>query len=268
MDTAFFESKYPLFDTHAHYDDARFDEDRDTVLSSMKDRGVGFIVDVGCSFESIPKAFELTRKYENVFFSVGFHPNDAQSAQDNGQSRSLDMLKDYLKDEKCVAIGEIGLDYYWDEVDREVQKKWFELQLELARETGYPVIIHDRDAHGDTMEILRKHKGVIGILHSFSGSPEMADELIKMGWYISFSGVLTFKNAARLPEVAKRVPLDRMLIETDCPYLAPHPMRGKRNDSSLMAYTANKLAEIKGISYEDVCRITAENAKRIYRIDL
>lgn len=266
MDTAFFESKYPLFDTHAHYDDGRFDQDRDEVLSSMADKGVGFIVDVGCSFDSIPKAFELTRKYENVYFSVGFHPNDTGAAEQNGRQRSLDMLREYLKDEKCVAIGEIGLDYYWDEVDRQTQKEWFELQLDLAQELGYPVIIHDRDAHGDTMDILRKHREVTGILHSFSGSPEMADELIKMGWYISFSGVLTFKNAAKLPEVAKRVPTDRMLIETDCPYLAPHPMRGKRNDSSLMAYTANTLAQIKGMSYEQVCQITAENAKRIYRI--
>ena len=266
MISALFESKYPLFDTHAHYDDAKFDEDRDAILSSLKDNGVGFAVDVGCSFDSIPKAYELSRKYENVYFSVGFHPNDAQAADDNGVESSLDLLRGYLADPKCVAVGELGLDYYWDEVDRAVQKKWFELQLELARELDKPVIIHDRDAHGDTMEILRKHKGVTGILHSFSGSPEMAAELIKMGWYISFSGVLTFKNAARLPEVAKMVPTDRMLLETDCPYLAPHPMRGKRNDSTLMAYTANKLAEIKGLTYEEVCRITLENAKRIYKI--
>ena len=266
METTVFDSQYPLFDTHAHYDDAKFDEDRDTVLGSMAESGVGFIVDVGCSFESIPKAYELTRKYENVYFSVGFHPNDAQSAEDNGAEKSLDLLRSYLKDEKCVAVGEIGLDYYWDEVGRDMQKRWFRLQLELAREVGKPVIVHDRDAHGDTMEILREYKDVTGILHSFSGSPEMASELLKLGWYISFSGVLTFKNAARLPEVAKIVPLDRMLIETDAPYLAPHPMRGKRNDSRLMAYTASKLAEIKGLTYEDICRITAENAGRIYAI--
>ena len=222
MKNPFFESEYPLFDTHAHYDDARFDSDRDKVLSSMKECGVGFIVDVGCSFDSIPKAFELTRKYDFMYFSVGFHPNDALACEDNGEKNSLDMLKSYLADPKCVAIGEIGLDYHWDDVPRETQKRWFELQLQLALETGYPVIIHDREAHGDVMDILRKYKGVTGILHSFSGSPEMADELIKMGWYISFSGVLTFKNAAKLPEVAVRVPLDRMLLETDCPYLTPH----------------------------------------------
>lgn len=266
MKNPFFEGGYPLFDTHAHYDDARFDADRDELLSSIEKEGVGFIVDVGCSFNSIPKAFELTRKYGFMYFSVGFHPNDAASAEDYGEKRSLDMLRSYLADPKCVAIGEIGLDYHWDDVPREMQKRWFELQLQLALETGYPVIIHDREAHGDVMDILRRYKGVTGILHSFSGSPEMADELIKMGWYISFSGVLTFKNAAKLPEVAVRVPLDRMLIETDCPYLAPHPKRGERNDSSLMAYTAMRLAEIKGLSYDEVCRITAENAKRVYRL--
>lgn len=267
MKNSFFESKYPLFDTHAHYDDDRFDADRDEVLAAMQENGVGFIVDVGCSFDSIPKAFELTRKYDFIYFSVGFHPNDALAAEENGEAESLDLIRSYLADPKCVAIGEIGLDYHWDDVPKEMQKKWFELQLDLAKETGYPVIIHDREAHGDTMDILRRHKGVTGILHSFSGSPEMADELIKLGWYISFSGVLTFKNAARLPEVAARVPLDRMLVETDCPYLAPHPKRGERNNSMLMAYTANKLAEIKGISYDEVCRITCENAKRIYRLD-
>ena len=264
MDSIFFQSKHLLFDSHAHYDDEKFDSDRDALLSAMTKKGVGFIVDVGCSFDSIPKAAQLAHKYPFMYYSVGFHPNDAQAAEDS--TDALDILKRHLSDEKCVAIGEIGLDYYWDSSSREIQRKWFEAQLKLAEETGYPVIIHDREAHGDTMEILRRYKNVRGILHSFSGSPEMAHELIKLGWYISFSGVLTFKNAALLPEVAKYVPLDRMLIETDCPYLAPHPMRGKRNDSTLMAYTALKLAEIKGLPYEQVCKLTAENAKRIYRI--
>ena len=255
-----------LFDTHAHYDDSRFDPDRDEVLSSMKERGVGYIVDVGCSFDSIPKAFDLTRKYDFVYFSVGFHPNDADAAEQYGEKESLDLLRKYLADPKCVAIGERGLDSHWDDVSRETQKKWLRLQLDLARETGYPVIIHDREAHGDVMEILRSYKGVTGILHSFSGSPEMAAELVRLGWYISFSGVLTFKNAARLPEVARQVPTDRMLIETDCPYLAPHPHRGERNDSSLMQHTAEKLAELKGMTVDEVTAVTAENARRIYRI--
>ena len=258
------ETEHMLFDTHSHYDDGKFDGDRDEVIASLTENGIGWALDVGCSFDSIPKAAELARKHENVYFSVGFHPNDAQAAEDNGQEKSLDLLRSYLKDEKCLAIGEIGLDYHWQDVSRDIQKKWLTLQLDLALETGYPVIIHDREAHGDVMEILREYKGVKGILHSFSGSPEMARELVKMGWYISFSGVLTFKNAARLPEVAKEVPLDRMLLETDCPYLAPHPKRGERNSSVLMRYTALRLAEIKELPYSEICRLTTENAKRIY----
>jgi len=266
MKNPFFEGGYPLFDTHAHYDDARFDADRDELLSSIEKEGVGFIVDVGCSFNSIPKAFELTRKYGFMYFSVGFHPNDAASAEDYGEKRSLDMLRSYLADPKCVAIGEIGLDYHWDDVPREIQKRWFELQLQLALETGYPVIIHDREAHGDVMDILRRYKGVTGILHSFSGSPEMADELIKMGWYISFSGVLTFKNAAKLPEVAVRVPLDRMLIETDCPYLAPVPCRGRINHSGLVPFTAHALATLHGIDTAELIRLTDKNARELFCI--
>lgn len=253
-----------LFDTHAHYDDARFDEDRDEMIASLRASGVGAVVDIGCSFDSIPKALALAKKYDFIYASVGLHPNDAQAAEDT--EGTIEMLKEYLKDPKVLAIGEIGLDYHWDEPSREVQKKWFGIQLELAEETGYPVIIHDRDAHGDTLEIIRRHPKVTGIFHSFSGSPEMAKELIERGYYISFSGVLTFKNAARLPEVAKAVPTDRMLIETDCPYLAPHPHRGKRNDSTLMRYTAEKLAEVKGMTYGEVCDITFENAKRVYRL--
>ena len=253
-----------LFDTHAHYDDGKFDEDRDAVIESLRENGVGAVVDIGCSFDSIPKALAIAEKYPFVYASVGLHPNDAQAAEDNPET--LNILSSYLENPKVVAIGEIGLDYYWDEAPREIQKKWFRAQLSLAEETGYPVIIHDRDAHGDTLEIIKEFPKVTGILHSFSGSPEMAAELIKRGYYISFSGVLTFKNAARLPEVAKTVPLDRMLVETDCPYLAPHPYRGKRNDSTLMRYTAEKLAEIKGMTYEEVCEITFENAKRVYRL--
>ena len=255
-----------LFDSHAHYDDAKFDEDRDALLRSLNENGVGYAIDVGCSFRSIPQAMDLAEKYDFVYFTAGLHPCDTLDAENNGENETLDYLRSMLSHEKCVAIGEIGLDYYWDDVPREVQKKWFKLQLDLARETGMPVVIHDRDAHGDTMEILRQYKDVSGILHSFSGSPEMAQELIKNGWYISFSGVLTFKNAARLPEVARIVPTDRMLIETDCPYLAPHPMRGKRNDSSLMRFTAEKLAEIKGMSYDEVVKITEENAFKVYRL--
>ena len=264
-ESALFDISAKLFDTHAHYDDAKFDEDRDEILQSLQASGVEYIVDVGCSFNTMEKASALSEKYDFVYASAGIHPNDAADADARGEE-ALQIIRSYLSKPKTVAIGELGLDYYWDDCPRDVQKKWFELQLQLAEETGYPVIIHDRDAHGDTMEILRRHPKVKGILHSFSGSPEMADELIKMGWYISFSGVLTFKNAAKLPEVAKRAPLDRMLIETDAPYLAPHPHRGKSNDSELMKYTALKLAEIKGLTYAEVCAITMENAKRVYNI--
>ncbi len=253
-----------LFDTHAHYDDARFDGDRDSFIASLPENGVGAVVDIGCSFDTIPKALELAEKYDFFYASVGLHPNDAKAAEDNPDT--IKMLKEYLSHSKVVAIGEIGLDYHWDEPSRDIQKKWFELQLSLAEETGYPVIIHDRDAHGDTMEIIRKYPKVTGIFHSFSGSPEMAKKLVGRGYYISFSGVLTFKNAARLPEVARAVPSDRMLIETDCPYLAPHPHRGKRNDSILMKHTAEKLAEIRGTTYGEICRVTFENAVRVYRL--
>lgn len=263
-ESALFDTSAKLFDTHAHYDDAKFDADRDEILKYLNENGIEYIVDVGCSYDTMEKASRLAEKYDFVYASAGLHPNDTADAEARGDA--LEVIKSYLAKPKTVAIGEIGLDYYWDDVPRDVQKKWFEAQLCLAEETGYPVIIHDREAHGDTMEILRRHPKVKGILHSFSGSPEMADELVKMGWYISFSGVLTFKNAAKLPEVAKRVPLDRMLIETDAPYLAAHPHRGERNDSSLMKFTAAKLAEIKGITYSEVCALTTENAKRIYNI--
>ncbi len=253
-----------LFDTHAHYDDARFDEDRDEFVSSLPENGVDFIVDVGCSFDSVPKAAALAEKYGFIYCTAGFHPNDAQNAEND--SNSINFLKKYLAHPKNVALGEIGLDYHWDDVPREVQKKWFDIQLSLAEELDKPVIIHDREAHGDCMEIIRKHPNVKGVFHSYSGSPEMAEELIKLGWYISFSGVLTFKNAAKLPEVARIVPEERMLIETDCPYLAPVPFRGQRCDSVKMAKTAEKLAELRGLTYSDICRITTENAKRFYRI--
>lgn len=255
-----------LFDTHAHFDDARFDDDRHEVISSLRESGIGYAVDVGCSFESLPKAMEIAEKYEFIYFSAGLHPNDSAAAEENPEALSI--LKKYLSHPKNVALGEIGLDYHWDEPSRELQKKWFDIQLSLAAELDKPVIIHDREAHGDCLDMILRHPGVTGIFHSYSGSAEMAAELIKLGWYISFSGVLTFKNAAKLPEVAKIVPPDRILLETDCPYLAPVPCRGQRNDSRLMRYTAERLAELRGVSYEEICRQTTENAMRVYRIDL
>ena len=255
---------YPLFDSHAHYDDARFDGDRDAVIEEMHEKGVSGIVDVGCSFDTLPKAVDLAERYDFVYASAGLHPSDALAAEN--EPGTLDILRLYLSHEKNVALGEIGLDYHWDDVPRDIQKKWFDIQLSLARELKKPVIIHDREAHGDVMDMLRAHRDVTGILHSFSGSPEMARELVKMGWYISFSGVLTFKNAARLPEVAREVPTELMLIETDAPYLAPHPHRGERNCSLLMRYTVERLAEIKGLTTEQVCVMTDGNARRVFGI--
>lgn len=253
-----------LFDTHAHYDDAKFDADREEVIASLRENGIGWVVDVGCSFESLPKAAALAEKYDFIYFSAGLHPNDAQRAEDNPDT--INILKRYLSMPKNVALGEIGLDYHWDEPSRELQKKWFDIQLSLAEETGKPVIIHDREAHGDCLDAVLRHPGVTGIFHSYSGSAEMAAELVRLGWYISFSGVLTFKNAAKLPEVAKALPNERILLETDCPYLAPVPHRGERNDSRLMRHTAERLSELRGVSYEEICRLTTENARRVFRL--
>ena len=255
-----------LFDSHAHYDDAKFDEDRHAVISALEENGVGYAIDVGCSFRSIPQAMDIAEKYENIYFTAGLHPCDTQDAEDNGENETLNYLRSVLCHEKCVAIGEIGLDYYWDDVPRDTQKKWFRLQLDLARQTGMPVVIHDRDAHGDTMDILREYKDVSGILHSFSGSPEMATELIKNGWYISFSGVITFKNASKTLDSVLATPAERLLLETDCPYLAPVPMRGKTNHSGYLHFTAEKAAEILQIDYETLCGIEVENAKTLFRI--
>ncbi len=255
---------YPLFDSHAHYDDARFDGDRDAVIDEMHEKGVSGIVDIGCSFDTLPKAVDLAERYDFVYASAGLHPNEALEAEN--EPKTLDILRLYLASEKNVALGEIGLDYHWDDVPRDIQKKWFDIQLSLAKELKKPVIIHAREAHGDVMDMLRAHRDVTGILHSFSGSPEMARELVKMGWYISFSGVLTFKNAAKLPEVAKEVPTELMLIETDAPYLTPHPHRGERNCSLFMRYTVERLAEIKGLTTEQVCVMTDENARRVFGI--
>ncbi len=253
-----------LFDTHAHYTDSKFDTDREELISSLPVNGIGHVIEIGCSFDSIPKAEDLAEKYDFFHFAAGLHPNDAQAAEDLPDT--VEFLKKYLSHPKNVALGEIGLDYYWQEPSRELQKKWFEIQLDLAEELSKPVVIHDRDAHGDCMEIIRRHPNVRGVFHSYSGSPEMAEELIKRGWYISFSGVLTFKKAAKLPEVARIVPEDRMLIETDCPYLAPVPYRGQRNDSVKMAKTAERLAEIKGLRYEEICRMTYQNALNLFNI--
>ena len=252
-----------IFDVHAHYDDEKFDTDREEVLSSMAEKNVICIVNAGTDIETSRKTLNYCERYDFMYGAVGIHPECA----DNLPQDYLKEIENMAMHEKAVAIGEIGLDYYWDSVPRDIQKKVFTEQLELADKLSMPVVIHDRDAHGDTMEILRKYKPK-GIMHCFSGSVEMCREIVNLGMSISLGGVVTFKNARHSVEVAEYIPLDRLMLETDAPYLSPVPFRGKRCDSSMIMMTAERIAEIKGISVEDVLRVTAENACRMYGIVL
>ena len=240
-----------LFDTHAHYDDPKFDADRDTVLASLPDQGVSLVVNPGCDLPSSRTAAALAERWPHVYAAAGYHPENCAPCREE----DLDVLRDLLKRPKAVAVGEIGLDYYWEEnPPRAFQQKVFRDQMALAEELDLPVIVHDREAHADSLAVV------------FSGSAEMARELVKLGWMISFTGVLTYKNARRAVEAAQAVPLERLMVETDSPYMAPVPRRGERCDSRLVRYTCGKLAEIKGISFEECARITTENGKRFFRI--
>ena len=254
-----------LFDSHTHYNDDKFLGDVDTILSDMQKNNVGYIMNACSSIDEIPYIFELCEKYPFMYASIGFHPHDVKNMTED----DIEKLKEYSKHEKVRAIGEIGLDYFYDNSPRDLQKKWFARQIQLAHELNLPVIIHDRDAHSDTLDILKAEKVTEcgGVVHCYSGSAEMAKEILDMGMYIAFGGSLTFKNARKTVEAAKYVPLDRILIETDCPYLAPEPHRGKRNSSLYIHYVAEKLSEIKGVSVSDVERITCENAKNLFRIN-
>ena len=253
----------PIFDTHAHYDASRFDSDRDTVLSALPGDGVGLVVDPGCDLPSSRAAVALAEKYSHVYAAVGVHPEDCAGFQDG----DLAELRQLLRHPKAVAIGEIGLDYYWEEnPPRDFQQIVFRKQLALASELDLPVIVHDREAHGDSLAIIQEFPTVTGVFHCFSGSPEMAAELLKRGWYLGFDGPITYKNAKRAPEVAAITPLDRMVVETDAPYMAPVPMRGKRNDSRYLPYVIEKLAAWKGVTVEEMTRITWENGRRLFRI--
>lgn len=253
-----------IFDTHAHYDDEAFDEDRDEVLTSLRKRGVGTVVNVGASMEGSRRSVSLSEQYEFVYSAVGVHPDEV------GELREEDMewMREQLQKPKVVAVGEIGLDYYWDKEGHDLQKKWFLRQLKLAKELKKPVIIHSREAAADTMELLKAnyHGEMPMVMHCYSYSPEMAAEYLKMGFYLGIGGVLTFKNAKKLKEVVEIAPIERLLLETDCPYLAPVPNRGKRNDSTNIHYVAEELARLKGMTPEEVIRITEENARRFYRI--
>ena len=252
-----------LFDTHAHYDAEQFDADRDAVLSALPERGVGLVVNPGCDLPSSRAAVELAERYPFVYAAVGYHPENCAPYA----PADLEVLRALAARPKVVAIGEIGLDYYWAEnPPREFQREVFRAQMALAEELDLPVIVHDRDAHADSLAVVKEFPHVRGVFHCFSGSAEMARELVKLGWMVSFTGVLTYKNARRAVEAAQAVPLDRLMVETDSPYMAPVPHRGKRNDSGYVRFTCQRLAEIKGIPFEDCERITTENGKRFFRI--
>ena len=253
-----------IFDTHAHYDDEQFDIDRDSLLMSMKENGIGTIVNIGANLASSKTTLELAHKYDFIYGAVGVHPSDSAELSDD----NFDRIRQMCADEKCVAIGEIGLDYYWPEPDHEIQKKWFVRQLDLAREVKLPVVIHSRDAAADTVQILKDNNAgdIGGVVHCFSYSKEVAIECVKMGFYIGVGGVLTFKNGKKMKEVVSEIPIEKIILETDCPYLAPEPNRGKRNSSLNLPYVVKAMAEIKGISEEEVIDITERNARDMYRL--
>ncbi len=249
-----------IIDSHAHYNDCRFEGIIDELMEKQRELGVKKIINCGCDFESIDACLKLGNRFELCYTAVGFHPENIPETDID-----LSKLREKALHPKVCAIGEIGLDYHWRQDNKEAQKKAFISQLRLAKELDLPVIIHDREAHGDSLEIIREYKPK-GVLHCFSGSKEMAEEVIKLGLYIGIGGVLTFKNSKKLREVAEAVPLSRILLETDAPYLAPEPMRGKLNHSALIIYVAKTLAEIRDVSVEEVIKITAENSEKLFNI--
>ena len=252
-----------LFDTHAHYDDDAFDPDRELLLETLPERGVSLLVNPGCDVESSRKAVSYAKAYPHVYAAVGIHPENCGDFT----AGDIEVLRQLAQQPKVVAIGEIGLDYYWEEnPPRAFQQEVLRAQLELARQLRLPVIFHDREAHGDSLAIVKEFPEVTGVFHCFSGSPEMAAELLKRGWYLGFDGPITYKNAKRAPEVAAMTPLDRILVETDSPYMTPVPFRGKRNDSRYLPYVLEKLAEWKGVTTEEMTDITFANGKRLFGI--
>ena len=251
-----------LFDTHAHLNDRAFQEDRDALIAGLPQQGVGLIMNPGCNLEDSRLSVELAEKYPFVYAAVGSHPDSA----DEVNEEIIEQYRRLCRHEKVKAIGEIGLDYHYEDIPREIQKKAFVMQMELARETGLPVIIHERDAHDDGMQIVKDFPQVTGVFHCYSGSAEMARQLVDLGWYIGFTGVLTFKNARKAVETAQSIPLERIVLETDCPYMAPEPFRGKRNHPGYLYRMAEKLGELRGLSVEEIHAITTENGKRLYHI--
>lgn len=250
------------FDTHAHYTDEDFDADRDEVIKAVQEFGVELIMNASSDLKSSLQSIELTEKYPFVYAAVGWHPHDAKTFTD----KSADLLRSWCLLPKVRAIGEIGLDFYYDLSERDVQREVFIRQMELASELKMPVVIHDREAHAECMEIIKKFPDVKGAFHCYSGSAEMAKEILDRGWYLGFTGAITFKNARKALEVIRMCPNDRILIETDCPYLAPVPFRGKRNDSRYLPFVAQVLAELKGISVVEAAEMTARNGRRFFGI--
>ncbi len=250
-----------IFDTHSHYDDEKFNPDREMLLSNLQSQGVSNVVSCGCDIETTQFNFDLAQKYDFMYFAAGFHPECLEGAS----LEDLEIIKKFAQNKKCVAIGEIGLDYHWMNSTKKVQKEFFTSQIELAADLDLPVIVHDREAHGDTLDILKTTKPK-GVVHCFSGSKEMAREIIKLGMYIGLNGVVTFNNARKSLEVVRDIPLDRLVLETDCPYLAPVPHRGKRNDSSLIPFIAEKIATLLDMDAQELLNITNENAKKLYNL--
>ena len=250
------------FDTHAHYDSGAFNADREEILASLPEAGVALVVNPGCEVRSSEVAIGLAERFPHVWAAVGIHPEDMNDMCGG----DLDKIEELTRHPRCVAVGEIGLDYYWDASRKEEQKALFIEQLRLALRRDLPVIVHDREAHGDCLDIVRQFPGLRGVFHCYSGSVEMAQELLKRGWYLGFDGPITYKNARKALEVLEICPLDRVLIETDSPYLSPVPMRGKRNDSRNLVYVTETIAEIKGITPEEAAAITMENGKKLFNI--
>lgn len=253
-----------IFDTHAHYDDEAFDEDREELLEMLPQKGIAKVVNVGASLSSCKRTIELMNRYDYIYGAIGVHPNETAELTEE----SFEWLRQQCQLEKCVAVGEIGLDYYWDEPEREIQKSWFVRQLNLAKELKKPVVIHSRDAAKDTVDLMTAEKAgeIGGVIHCYSYTKETAKTFLDMGFFIGIGGVLTFKNARKLKEAVEYIPLERIVLETDCPYLAPEPNRGKRNSSLNIPYVISVLADLKGVDEETVRRAAWENAHKLYRL--
>lgn len=252
-----------IFDSHAHYDDEQFDGDREELLNTLKDNGVEGIINCGSSLKGLEMSVSLSERYDYIYAAAGIHPENADEFNEAVKTR----IEDLAKAKKIVAVGEIGLDYYWEEnPSKEVQKEVFRAQMEIAKKYNLPVIIHDREAHGDTLEIMKEYPGVIGVVHCFSGSVEFAKECIKLGYYIGVTGVVTFKNSKVIKEVVKNIPTEKLLVETDCPYMAPTPHRGKRNQSDYIKYIIDEIAAIKGLTTEEISEFTKFNTKSLFKI--